>query len=346
MDLRNTERRWAKIPETPITADGTEDGIITIEDTAYYKVKMFVVIKSDAYQPVRLQIQRVISSTELVLGLSTEQYKEERKKNPKTSRIVDVSRFTVADNTTVLVPEQERPNIPPADYERAVYEEEPIMAKRTIPVDRFGNTYGKSHEGQQQIVEGSITGSVYNNLKLAYNATLQVEYIAESPFATLDSENRHFIQKIEYDSVLNATRILLATSAFENPEIRDISISAPYIVDGDTFVNLVANVGSFQELEPTDSGGTGINGAKLEEELTNITINTSLGLGQTFSGKITEIISNQEVVIKIDSGTPVAETTVATQGDIVTKPNGETSSLLNRSWDLREGYVYRVREDE
>jgi hypothetical protein len=332
----HTERTWVAIGPTSVTADGQENGILTVEDTGGYKVKMKVTLQSDSFQQRRYEIKQILSRTEMRLG----------EVGTNHNSRADLTDWVLVDNPILKSPEQDRPNIPPADYERAVYEEEPIMAKRVVPVDRFGNTYGKSHEGQQQIIEGSITGSVYNNLKLAYNATFQVEYVGESPFATLDSENKHFIQKIEYDSVLNATRILLATSSFENPEIRNITIGIPYVVDGNTFVNLIANDGVFRELEPIDSCGTGIDGERGEEKLTTITVNTTLGLNQSFSGKITEIISNQEIVIKIDSGTPVTETTVSTQGDIVTKSNGENSSLLNRSWNLREGYVYRVREDE
>jgi len=331
------EQSYDRIEPVYFIEDGRENGIVTIESTIGFKVKRPIIVYSNSIStPKRLFVLRVLNETQMLLGPDKSKFNKKE----------DMSAYLLSDEAYLEAPEEERPNISPADYERAVYEEEPVVAKRVIPVDRLGNTYGKSHEGQQQIIEGSITGSVYNNLKLAYNATFQVQYIGESPFATLDSENKHFIQKIEYDSVLNATRILLATSSFENPEIKNITISAPYTINGDTFINLIANIGSFQELEPTDTGGTGLNGAKTEEELTTIKINTSLGLGQIFSGKIVEIVSNQEVVVKVDNGTPVEETTVSTQGDITTKSNREYSSLLNRSWNLREGYVYRVREDE
>lgn len=212
--------------------------------------------------------------------------------------------------------------------------------------DESGASFSTANPLPVYIVNSNDKTDVYNNLKLDYNATLQVEYIGESPFATLDSENGHFIQKLVYDCALNVTRILLATSANENTSITNATISAPFVEGSYTFVTITANTGEFKDLEPVDENGSNPDGTKTESELTRITVNTSLGLDQTFTGTITEIISPTELKVRIDSGTPVAETTDVTRGDLITKLNGENSSLLSRRWDLREDYVYRVREDE
>jgi hypothetical protein len=333
------EKSYERIDPVYFTADGQENGIITVESVNCFKVKMIVQIYAKGVSPTdgsRFMIKRVLNETQMIIGPA-----DKTALHLKT----DMTAYTVANEAFVEFAPTDRPNIPMEDYERAVYEEEPVVAKRVISVDKLGNTYGKSHEGQQQVVEGSITGSMYNNLKLAYNATLQVEYIAESPFATLDSENGHFIQKIVYDSVLNATRILLGTSENSNSTIRNITIT-PSVVAGVNYATILINTGEFKELEDPDKYGSLKDGVKSDEQLMDITVNTSLGLNQTFSGKIIQNISNQEIVVQVLSGTAVLETTDTTQGDIVTKTNGEFSSLLKRRWDLREDYIYRVREDE
>jgi len=119
MRLLHTERRWDGIPESPITANGQEDGLITVADTAYYKAKMYVILKSDSYQPVRYQIQRVLSRTQMILGLTPQEFTERKKKQKNTTRTVDLTRWLTSDNTTITAPEQARPNIPHEDYERA-----------------------------------------------------------------------------------------------------------------------------------------------------------------------------------------------------------------------------------
>jgi hypothetical protein len=333
------EKSYERIDPVYFTADGQENGIITVETVNCFKVKMIVQIYAQgvsAENGSRFMVKRVLNETQMIIGPA-----DKTALHLKT----DMSAYTVANEAFIEFAPTDRPNIPMEDYERAVYEEEPVVAKRVISVDKLGNTFGKSHQGQQQFIEGSITGSVYNNLKLAYNATLQVEYIAESPFATLDSENGHFIQKIVYDAVLNATRILLGTSENSNSEIRNITIT-PSVVAGVSYATILCNTGEFKELEDPDKYGSLKDGMKADSQLMDITINTSLGLDQTFSGKIIQNISNQEVVMQVLSGTAVSETTDVTQGDIITKTNGEYSSLLQRRWDLREDYIYRVREDE
>jgi hypothetical protein len=125
------ERIWKQIDPVPFTVDGTEGGIVTVEDTACFKVKMAVVLKADGTEPKRYEVKRVLSKIQLVLG-------PERDSIQKRS---DISAYTVALNSTIEAPEQERPKIPPADYERAVYEEEPTVAKRVVDVDKYGDIY-------------------------------------------------------------------------------------------------------------------------------------------------------------------------------------------------------------
>lgn len=125
------ERFYARIDPVPFTQNGLENGLITIQDTACFKVKMLVIVKAIGFDDKRLQVKRVINSTQMILG-------------PEEGKITareDMSMYTLAVSPTVEAFEQERPKIPPEDFERAVYEEEPTVAKRTYLVDKYGNPY-------------------------------------------------------------------------------------------------------------------------------------------------------------------------------------------------------------
>ena len=61
---------------------------------------------------------------------------------PQTGNInsfTNLSAYTLALSAQVFANEQRRPTITADEFERATYEEEPTVAKRTILVDEFGN---------------------------------------------------------------------------------------------------------------------------------------------------------------------------------------------------------------
>lgn len=143
----NTERRWAGVGPTNFTADGLDTGIITVEDTACYKVKMKVVVFSDTLQETALVINKVLSRTQMKLGPA----------GGKITDHTDMSTFLLADNAQIRsVADQDRSNIPPADYERAVYSEEPTMAKRVINVNKYGEENSPENPVYTQLSDGAI----------------------------------------------------------------------------------------------------------------------------------------------------------------------------------------------
>jgi hypothetical protein len=125
------ERFYNQIGPVLFTADGAADGIISVVSTHGFKVKMAVVIKTNVIGEARFEIKRVLNDTQMIIG----------PENKPIHARSDLSAYLVADGAVVVAPFQERPKIPPADYERAVYEEEPVVAKRVFPVDEFGNPY-------------------------------------------------------------------------------------------------------------------------------------------------------------------------------------------------------------
>jgi hypothetical protein len=125
------ERWYPSVGPVAFTQDGGNDGIVVVTDTSLFKVKMIVVVQANSLPITRFEIKKVISPTEMVLGPEDK---------PITARS-DMSAYILGLNPTVEAFEQERPKIPPADYERAVYEEEPVVAKRSYLVDRYGSPY-------------------------------------------------------------------------------------------------------------------------------------------------------------------------------------------------------------
>lgn len=129
------EKRWLAVSPQNFTADGTVDGIITVASTSGFKVKQQIALISNTQLKELFQVKRVFSSIQLAVG-------------PLRSGIdrrSDVSAFLTADSATIEAAEQARPAIPLTEHERAVYEEEPTVAKRVIDVDEFGNPYSKAN---------------------------------------------------------------------------------------------------------------------------------------------------------------------------------------------------------
>lgn len=146
------ERLFAAVVATPFTANGTASGIVTIADTAGFKVKMNAILKSDTLPEAAFQVKRVISKTQLILGPSG---------GPLHSR-ADITAFTTFINTTIEANEQPRPDIPLVDLERASYAEEPTVAKRVFNVDEYGNPYTVDNPMPTRLPDGSVNIGTVN----------------------------------------------------------------------------------------------------------------------------------------------------------------------------------------
>lgn len=155
------EKRFSQIPPQAIVADGTINGKITVTDTRLFKVKQKITLQSNSQQPRDgLEIKRIINSTEMIIG-------------PEKSPIhiySDMSDFLVADTATVAASEQFRPIIPQEEISRAVYEEEPTVALRTMPVDKMGNDF---REDNPLYVSAAIPGVISSNVNFIKNGATQ-----------------------------------------------------------------------------------------------------------------------------------------------------------------------------
>lgn len=128
------ERKWLAVNAKPFTSNGTALGVVTVADTAGFRVKQLVFALSNTVLPQQFQVNAVLSPTQLVLG-------------PKSAKVghnaySDMSAFLISNGATIAAPEQDKGAIPDKDHYLAVYEAEPIVADRVIWVDQYGRFYG------------------------------------------------------------------------------------------------------------------------------------------------------------------------------------------------------------
>ena len=129
------EKKRLGVSPRLLTANGDKNGLVSVSDARGFFVGQKVVIKSDTQQPRILKVKRFISPTSFKVGPV----------DGAINAFSDLSDFLVADNSQISAEEQDRPGITDKDYNRAVYAEEPIVAKRSILVDEFGNYYNQEN---------------------------------------------------------------------------------------------------------------------------------------------------------------------------------------------------------
>lgn len=153
------EKKLVAVAPRLLTADGTAHGLIYVADISGFYVKQRITLKSNTKAPATFEIKRFDSLTSFYVGPL-----------PPSGKIgdrSDVSAFLTADSATIESAEQPRPGITGDEHERAVYMEEPVVAKRTISVDKFGRPYETSNPLPVRLSDGSINiGSVNAELEV------------------------------------------------------------------------------------------------------------------------------------------------------------------------------------
>lgn len=130
------EKILSAVAPQALTADGTSLGLVTLASTAGFVVKQTVTLQGSALADLAgLEVKRVISSTQLVVGPV----------NQPLNLTTDISLYTVSATSTITAAEQARPRIPLTDAARYVFAEEPVVANRSILVDQFGNMISNSN---------------------------------------------------------------------------------------------------------------------------------------------------------------------------------------------------------
>lgn len=157
MGIEMLERYWKEVPSQFFSANGTSDGIVTIASTSPFKIKQFVVILNPSLPSIAGEIKAILSETQMAIGPQTS--------NPNMR--IDLSAY--GNNSTISAPEQPRPAVPIQDIERFTYEEEPTVARRTVPVDEAGNIlkFVRSAPGQPKSMAVSVDHLTFSSFNEA-----------------------------------------------------------------------------------------------------------------------------------------------------------------------------------
>lgn len=124
------EKRLIAVSPQSLIANGTTNGVVLVTDTRLFKVKQHVILVGTGVGPsVDLEIKRIVDINQLEIGPAA--------KNIEARS--DLSAYTLAANSVIFANEQKRPSIPVEEINRAVYDEEPTVALRTVLVDAEGN---------------------------------------------------------------------------------------------------------------------------------------------------------------------------------------------------------------
>ena len=161
------EKRILAIPAVPLTLDGDTQyiGRIDVEKRCEFRVGQMVILKSSTQPSITLQIKRIINQDHvspydpvgIYLGPADKHIRER----------TDVSAYRIADGATLEANEQMRPKVPEQEIERATYEEEPVVARRSILVDKCGKHYTVDNPVPVQLSDGTINiGSVNAELEV------------------------------------------------------------------------------------------------------------------------------------------------------------------------------------
>jgi len=149
------EKRWAAVPPQLFTVNGSANGVIKVaaDACALFKVKQKVIINA-ATLPVldQIEVKKILDDNTIVIG-------------PQSANIhtyTDLSAYTTALGAFIFANEQHRALIPYEEVVRAVYEEEPTVANRSILVDQCGDKYTTENPFPVQLSDGSINIGTVN----------------------------------------------------------------------------------------------------------------------------------------------------------------------------------------
>ncbi len=148
------EKRLKAVPPQLFTSNGTSAGQLTVSDASLFKVKQKVIITGSALPILELEVKRVLEDGFTVLVGPEKQNIDAR---------IDLSLYTTAATSSIHANEQLRPSVPEQEIERLTYEEEPVVARRSILVDKLGkkiDSVTDSNGVNRIAVDGTFTAEV------------------------------------------------------------------------------------------------------------------------------------------------------------------------------------------
>ena len=159
------EKSWPAVAPQLLTADGTAQGVVTVANSAGFKVKQQIVVVATGLPSLTVKIMRFISPTQFYVGPITPTAGQ-----GLTGR-QNISAYTVAAGAYVYAETQPKVTIKPEDIWQAVYRQEPGTTIGVEIDDQWGNPInaenplpvafsGSISIGSVEIVDGDNTLNV------------------------------------------------------------------------------------------------------------------------------------------------------------------------------------------
>jgi len=160
------ELKWLRQGPVAFSADGGADGLVTVEDVLCFKVKQDIVISSDTQPNLQLEVKRVLSLTQLIVG---PRFDSKNRRINQLNKRTDISAYTVADNASIRASEQDKKFIPTEDMWKAVYEFEPTLALRNLLVDKVGSPHSNKNPLWTGLTDGNNNAAINNDGSINVN---------------------------------------------------------------------------------------------------------------------------------------------------------------------------------
>jgi hypothetical protein len=170
------EKSWPAVAPQAFTADGTTLGVVTIANSAGFKVKQQVVISASGLPDLTVKIMRFISPTQFYVGPTSPGAGQ------GLTQRTDVSAYTVLLGAFIYAQEQPKVTIKPDDIWQAVYRQEPGTTLGVEIDDQWGNPINLGNPLPVVVTSGSGGGTIpttWSDIKLGYdsnNNLVQVQF--------------------------------------------------------------------------------------------------------------------------------------------------------------------------
>lgn len=181
------EKRLYAVPAQAFTANGTSNGVVTIAGEAcqLFKVKQHVIITANTLPPLKLEVKEIDGEGNVQVGPIPD---GKPGVNTSIDARTDISAYTVTLGAAISANQQKRPAIDWAEAMRAMYEEEPTVAMRSILVDECGDKINNTNplpvafDGTVSIGDVHIIGRAPDNNELDVNSdgSLNVNIISST----------------------------------------------------------------------------------------------------------------------------------------------------------------------
>jgi hypothetical protein len=222
------ERYLSAVAPVAFTANGGEFGQVTVSSTTGFFVKQIVIVQAPSLPPLKYEVKRVVSVTNLILGTPGNQMQGN----------ANLLAYTVSAGSFIYAEEQPKAKIDMESRLYASYIQEPINAWRTQNVDENGNPYTDGNpmpvafDGTISIGQVEVKGT--NNNIIEPNADGSINVVVES------AASQQVINQFQELSIVpgsTGTIITYTAPTGQNTSLQKVSVSGENIARFDVQVN-------------------------------------------------------------------------------------------------------------